>query len=59
MELTQAYKHKNYAKATTVSVWTFLRLFVLGTINRNAAVFEALSRATPFGGNWFTAKRSA
>ncbi|RIV22448.1 hypothetical protein DYU11_15645 [Fibrisoma montanum] len=52
MELTQAYKHKNKAKATVVSVCTFSRLYALGFIAANRVVFDGLVRAaTPFGGN--------
>lgn len=53
MELTQAYKHKNKTKAAFISVWTFSRLYLLGSIKSNALVFDSLVRlSTPFGGNW-------
>jgi hypothetical protein len=45
--------HKeNKVKAMSVSFWTFSRLFVLGFIEHNPAIFAGLCRlSTPFGGN--------
>ena len=52
MELTQAINYQDKAKATWISICTFLRLYILGFISRNAPVFEGLTRAgAPFGGN--------
>lgn len=59
MELTQAYKHKNKAKATVISICTFSRLYALGFIEANRDVFDGLIRAaTPFGGNCLPVRKA-
>jgi hypothetical protein len=52
MQTSNILKHENKAKATWISICTFLRLVVLVFIGKNGIVFEGLIRAaTPFGSN--------
>jgi peptidoglycan hydrolase CwlO-like protein len=56
MELIQIHKNK----IATNSIHTSLRQSVLTFINRNADVFEALTRsAYPFGSSWRSPNRNA